>query len=118
MLEHEQTIASLQRQQQIDQALREAGAIDQDAAQALIDSALKQVPQPDVAQAVKDLCRSKPYLFRQRMRRGKPASGVMSARASAADSPRATDLDRAADAALQTGKRIDVLRYLRLRRAK
>ena len=61
-----------------------------------------------------ELQRRKPYLFRQS--RPFASSGVMSARVAASQTPHAEALDDAAIDALHPGKRIDLLRYLRLKR--
>jgi hypothetical protein len=115
--EHEQTIARLQRKTALDHALIEAQAIDMDAARTLADSALAQMTEPDVAKAVHDLRQRRPYLFGSLMRRGKAGAGAMSPRGGlSSDSPHAAAVDRAASEAVSTGRRSDLLRYLRLRR--
>jgi len=111
--ELEQTIDDLERRSAIDQLLVEAEAIDLEAARLLTAAAVEQMDEPDVAEAVAELRRSKPFLFR----RNGSAATAMSARADG--SRRADDAaDHAAAEALATGDRTDLLRYLRLRRVK
>lgn len=116
LLEQEQHIATLERRKQLDETLLQADAIDLEAARALANIAIEQMQQPDIAQAVAELRRTKPYLFRQQVQPGRRSSGAMSARDAAAESPAAAAITNAATDALESGKRIDLLRYLRLRR--
>lgn len=104
-----QTVGHLERRQQIDALLAESDAIDMEAARLLTERAVAQMSEPDVKLAVRDLRRHKPYLFRQRMAGG---HGAMA--------PRLHDdealADHAAEQAMHTGDRRDLLHYLRLRR--
>jgi hypothetical protein len=104
-----ETITSLERRQKIDAMLAEADAIDLEAARLLTEAAVANMDEPDVAQVVADLRRHKPYLFRR---------GVGSG--SASMSPRLSDehvgAEKAAERALGSGNRRDLLEYLRLRR--
>lgn len=113
--EHQQTIARLEQRQTIDAALLEAGALDLEAARALAESALSTMDKPDVSQAVAELRQGKPFLFRAAPRQA--GAGVMSPKSTAAQSPQAKSIDRAAAEAVASGHRRDLLRYLRLRRA-
>jgi hypothetical protein len=112
--EHQQTIAALQRRQAIDDALREAGAMDLEAARTLAEGEMSQSAALDAASAVQELARSRPYLFRQSRRA--MSAGVQCARSDQGEAPREQRLTRAAEDAQSTGTRGDVLRYLRLRR--
>jgi hypothetical protein len=96
-----------ERRQRIDQLLVEADAIDLQAARLLTEAAISEMDEADVAGAVDDLRRHKPYLFRRR-----DQEGAMSPRPRPADPS-----DEAAAHAAATGDRRDLLRYLRLRRA-
>jgi hypothetical protein len=109
--EKDQLIRDLEQREQIGNLLREADAIDVDAARLLTEATLAAMDQPDIERAVADLRRTKPYLFRVRSR---PVAG-QSPRGVAAPSCE----DRAAQAASEaavTGHRRDLLRYLRMRR--
>lgn len=104
-----ETITSLERRQKIDAMLAESDAIDLETARLLTETAVAGMDEPDVEQAVADLRRHKPYLFRRRVGSG-----------SASMSPRLTDenagAEKAAERALGSGNRRDLLEYLRLRR--
>lgn len=108
--DNEQTIAALERRQRIDALLSDADAVDLEAARLLTEVAVTQMEDQDVAVAVEDLRRHKPYLFRQR-RESAQAMGL-APNESADGSP----LDQAAELAVASGDRRDLLRYLRLRR--
>ena len=108
--EARQTVSDLERRQRIDALLAEAEAVDLDAARLLTEAAVQQMDEPDVQMAVEDLRRHKPYLFRQRARRG---HGVMAARS---EGGALDEVEDAAQQAVSTGHRRDLLRYLRLRR--
>jgi len=107
--EAKQTINSLERRQKIDELLAESEAIDVDAARLLTEHAVMQMDEPDLAAAVEDLKRHKPYLFRRRASGG---ASVMAARVE----DRSDGFEQAAEQAVATGNRKDLLRYLRLRR--
>ena len=106
----EQTISSLERRQRIDSLLTEADAIDIEAARLLTEVAVESMQEPDIAEAVEDLRRHKPFLFQ-------PDSGQVDGLALA---PQIEGLDdplaQAAEQAQHSGDRRDLLRYLRLRR--
>lgn len=102
------TIAALERRQRIDDLLREADAIDLEAARLLTELAVSRMDEPDVALAVRDLRRHKPYLFR-----AASPTGGMPARHEEGVSDPAED---AAQDAAASGDRRDLLRYLRLKR--
>ena len=110
----EQAVADAQRRERIDQALHAAGALDFDLARPMAQAAIAQSPDMEIDAVIDELKRAKPYLFRQNS--AIVGSGAMSAAADDSGSPRAVQMHRAASSALETGKRSDLLRYLRLRR--
>src|SRR5262245_55498670 len=61
--EHAKAIEQLQQRQAIDDALLEARTIDPETARLLIAFDLAKMAQPDVAAAVTELRRRKPFLF-------------------------------------------------------
>ena len=100
-------VDAAERRQRIDQLLVDADAVDLESARLLTEAAVERMDAPDLALAVDDLRRLKPFLFRRR-----DEQGAMSPR------PRPTDpADEAAAHAAASGHRRDLLRYLRLRRA-
>lgn len=106
-----QAIDTLERRQKIDALLADADAVDFEVARLLTEAAVEAMDEPDVAEAIGDLRRAKPYLFR---RRSSPEASAMPARSRHLAAGGATD---AAETAATTGDRRDLLRYLRLRRA-
>ena len=104
-----ETIAVLERRQKIDALLADSDVVDVEVARLLTEAAVEVMDQPDVAAAIADLRRSKPYLFRNR----RAEAGAMSARTRG---PSQTVIT-AAEQAASTGSRHDLLRYLRLRRS-
>jgi hypothetical protein len=113
LAEREQTITALERRQRIDELLLEARAIDLDTARLLTELAVADMPEPDLDAAVAELRSRKPFLFRA----GRASSGALAPR-SAPDgaASAASPAQRAAAEAHATGRRADLLRYLRLRR--
>ncbi len=107
LAENEQALASMERRQRIDALLSDADTMDLEAARLLTEAAVAQMDQPDVDFAVADLRRHKPYLFRAKHR---------TASAMGAEPQEAAPLDDAAEQAVASGNRRDLLRYLRLRR--
>jgi cysteinyl-tRNA synthetase len=113
----QRTVRSLESQ------LRSAGAIDLDAALALAERALaakSSVAEGDVVEAVAELQRMRPWLFRSAAaRKAASETGVMSvARNGDSTSFRTSKIEHAAGEAIATGARTDLLRYLRLRRSR
>jgi len=106
----EEAISSLERRQRIDALLAEADTIDIDAARLLTEAAVQSMDEPDVAEAVDDLRRHKPYLFRAEG--GETGGLALAPRIEGFDDP----LAQAAEQAQHSGDRRDLLRYLRLRR--
>jgi len=107
----QQTITALERRARIDALLTEADAIDLDTARLLTEVAVGAMDEPDVAAAVDDLRRHKPFLFH--VRHDEPGIGVQSPRLPEEFGDPA---ELVAQQAQQTGDRRDLLRYLRLRR--
>ncbi len=107
--ESRELIDSLERRQKAAALLAEAEAVDMEAAMLLTEAAVAQMDQPDVAAAVGELRRRRPYLFR---RRGNGA-GAMSARVGDTQDEA---LDSLAAEASASGDRRDLLRYLRTKR--
>lgn len=98
-----------ERRHRIDLALIESETVDLESSRLLTELALRQMPEADVALAVRELKRKKPFLFRGRAHSP-----------SAAMSPSAPHDDpalRAAAEASRDGGRGALLRYLRARRA-
>ena len=110
LAEAQQTITSLERRQKIDALLSESDAVDLEAARLLTELSVSQMDQPDVAAAVRELRRSRPYLFRHR---SAPTDSAMGARVEPI-----SDDALAAERAAATGDRRDLLNYLRLRRSR
>jgi len=108
-----EALDNAERRHRIDLSLIEAGAIDLESARLLTEIAVAHMAEPDIAEAVADLRRTKPFLFRAR-----PAPG--SAGATMSPAPTSTpdpELACAAEDAARTGDRKSLLRYLRARRA-
>ncbi|MCG8512054.1 MAG: hypothetical protein MI741_22795 [Rhodospirillales bacterium] len=112
LAEAQQTIANLERRNRIDALLREADAVDVDAARLLTEHTIEGMDEPDVQVAVADLRRHKPYLFNPPRQRESRGSAMAPRTAHEAADPKAL----AAEQAAETGNRRDLLRYLRLRR--
>lgn len=112
LVDREQELEDLKRSQAMDAALHEHGAIEMETARLVLRQTLDGDEEKDVSEAVSELRRRKPFLFR-------PAKRV---NAATTLGPRPVEnysdarLERAAAEAVTTGKRSDVLRYLRLRR--
>jgi len=113
LLQHTQReLADLKTRQQIDAALIEAQAIDLEAARPLVEQTISAMDEPNVQQAVNDLHQRKPFLFQQRRR----ATAAMAPRANGGPDSVQNVMHEAAEQAVTTGKRTDLLRYLRVRR--
>lgn len=98
-----------ERRRAIERALIEADVIDLETAMLLADAAVQRTEGPaDIAGAVADLRRRKPFLFAQRA----PRSAAMAPRSGPPDRLAATR-----EAAASTGDRGALLRYLRQRRS-
>lgn len=109
LAEARRTIEQMERRQRIDALLAESETVDFEAARLLTERAVAEMDEPDVAMAVEDLRRHRPWLF---SRRERGESGVMSARVDEEAETAASAASRAAT----SGHRRDLLAYLRLRR--
>lgn len=109
-----EAIDACERRHRTDLALLEADVVDLETARLLTEAAVARMDETDVAAAIEDLRRTKPFLFRRRRDDGRPpAAGMAAAHADAA----AHDTAAAAlEEASLTGDRAALLRYLRLRR--
>jgi hypothetical protein len=103
-----EALGASERRRAIDVELAQSEVIDIEAARLLTDAALAQMKEPDVARAIADLKKRKPFLFRPARR---PASSM-----SAAGKPAHNELDQIAEQARQTGDKRALLQYLRARR--
>lgn len=102
-------IDAVEQRRRIERTLEEAHALDLETATILTAAAIEGMDEPDVAIAVRDLQRRKPFLFRTRPNQ----ASVMSA----ADAPREDSvLGEVAETARRTGDRRELLRYLRMKR--
>lgn len=104
----QEALALSERRLLLDRALTEAGAIDVPAAHLLIE----QMPEPagEPAEVVAELKARKPYLFRSPP--PAPRSPTMAPRPGTSRSP----VIDAAYSAMSTGKRTELLHYMRLKR--
>lgn len=100
---------STARSHEVERALRDAGAIDLETAQLLVEAAMGDEEAPDIEELVGHLRRDKAFLFTKRSAGG-PVMSALSEGGSA------TSLDRALERARKTGDRKALLRYLRMRR--
>lgn len=112
--ETQQQLQQVERRQKIDQLLMESDAVDLETARLLTEMAVQQMDEADVELAVQDLRRRKPYLFRRSRSTPIGNGSSMAPRPKLRVRP---DLEDAAGAAVMTGNRRDLLRYLRLRRS-
>lgn len=106
--EANEAIERLERRQRIDALLTESESVDLAVARLLTEQAVSEMDEPDVDLAVKDLRRHKPYLFRQQSY-GSPAMA-------AHPTDTADPAEQAAERAINSGNRRDLLDYLKLRR--
>lgn len=109
LAEREATITQLERRMRIDELLRDADAIDLEAARLLTEAAVAAMDEPDVDAAVAELRSRKPRLFASTSPPRPFAQG-------AGDDEPTDEAMHAAAEAHATGNRRDLLRYLRLRR--
>ena len=110
--EQRQRISDMQRQRHIDELLMESEAIDLETTRLLTELALSEMEEPDVEQAISQLCRRKPFLFRQTAR----GAAALSPKAENDQTSLTRSMERAAAEAHSSGNRMALLRYLRLRR--
>ncbi len=105
-----EALEASERRRRIDQELIEAEAVDLETARLLTDATLSRMEDPDVSDAVAEVRRRKPFLFRKR--------GVAGPRAAAPGVHRdpSAELNGLAEDARGSGDRAALLRYLRARR--
>lgn len=103
-----------ERRRAIERELAEADAVDLETALLLTEAAVSSMEEPDVAWAVADLKRRKPFLFRGGAARVGGASVMSGAAGNGSGAP--TALHEAASAARGSGDRAELLRYLKLKR--
>jgi len=108
-----QTIDAVELRRTIEHDLAESDAIDLETATILTEAALESMDEPDVAFAVQELRKRKPFLFRSQSQRpsamsahGAGVGGVAGGGA----------LDDIAESARRSGDRRELLRYLRMKR--
>jgi hypothetical protein len=106
-----QEARALREAQRVDDLLIEAGAIDLETTRLLTEVALSDMEKPEVLEAVAEVHRRKPFLFRNRCAK----SGALGPK-NTAESRSDRHVERAAVEAGTTGRRSDLLRYLRLKR--
>lgn len=102
-----------ERRHQIDLELLKADAVDLETARLMTDAAVAGMKDADVARAVADLRKRKPFLFRRVST--PPATGAMAPNPNGRGG--AFDAESLAHEARSTGDRRSLLRYLRARRA-
>ncbi len=107
-----QTIADMQRQRLIDELLVDSEAFDLETTRLLTEMALSEMAEPDVEQAVAQLRKRKPFLFRSTAR----GATALSPKAENNQTSLARSMEHAAAEAHSSGNRTALLRYLRLRR--
>jgi hypothetical protein len=103
------------RRAEIERALGAAGAIDLEITVPLVESAVAEMDEPDIAEAVRAVKSGKAFLFRPAIGAGSGASGARGA-AMAGETVRGAGLEDLAGDARSSGHRGDLLRYLRARR--
>ncbi len=107
-----QNIADMQRQRSIDELLVDSETIDLETTRLLTEMALSEMAEPDVEQAVAQLRKRKPFLFRSTAH----GATALSPKAENNQTSLARSIERAAADAHSSGNRTALLRYLRLRR--
>jgi hypothetical protein len=101
-----------ERAHEVERALLDAGAVDVETARLVVERVLLEMETPDVAAAVERVRGDKPFLFASPTPTTGFASVAMGERVDGGDRD---ELSRLAEAALSSGRRRDVLRYLRAR---
>ncbi len=110
---HEALDAS-ERRRQIERALGESDTVDVETARLLTEAAVAQMDEPDVAIAVEELRRRKPFLFHAG---AAPAAGRgIAMRPTGEAAIDSVELDGLAERARQSGDRRALMQYLRQRR--
>lgn len=113
-----QRLAAQETAQRVEAALARSGAIDLETGLLLVERELAESPDLDVEAAVASVRQRKPFLFGG-VAGGGVGAGFVGSGQSMAGAPASEEerLAGLADAALQSGDRGDVLRYLRARRS-
>ncbi len=106
-----QTIKTLELRQEIDQYLTDSQTVDLEVTRLLTESAISLMKDPDIRKSIDELKRRKPYLFKQSQTDNR---GAMGRRVSQF---REDSAENAAQKAITTGNRRDLLSYLRLKRS-
>ena len=109
--ELEQTLDAVERRHAIDLALIDADAVDLESARLLTELAVTTMPDRDIASAITDLKKRKPFLFRARTTAPASPAGAMST----TPAPRAPT-SHSDQSAARAGDRRALLNYLRARR--
>lgn len=109
--EAHEALDSCETKRAIDAALFETDALDLETARLMTEAAVAQMPERDVAAAIDELRRSKPFLFRSA-----PPGAALSTQSARTNAAAAIDLSGALEEAAVTGDRAALLRYLRLKR--
>ncbi len=105
-------LSAIRREQELTRKLAGCGVVDLEAGVLLAGAKLRERPDVDIDEVIKQLVREKPYLFVEGNKVGvKKTSG---ARERVRD--RRAALERAGERAATTGSRADLHEYLRLRR--
>ncbi|QDU72804.1 hypothetical protein [Mucisphaera calidilacus] len=105
----EAAVGRLERRAALDALLADSEVVDLEAARLLTEAAVEQMDEADLAMAVEDLRRHRPYLFRCR--------GVDEGQGVMGEEPEGGPVE-AARRARASGHRRDLLAYLRLRRSR
>jgi len=117
------TIQRIERRHEVDERLRENDVVDLDVVRLLVETILEESPDQDVAAAVEELHQRKPFLFRSAGQSGHRSSvGVGSMTPSVRGASRRgsrlkAGTEEAAMRAMGTGRREDLLHYMKLRRS-
>src|SRR5262249_48817207 len=106
-----EAVDASERRRQIDLELQQSETIDIETARLLTETAVAQMKQPDIAKAVADLRKHKPFLFR-------PARRPASAMSATGKPAQVGELSQIAEQARQTGDKRALLKYLQARRSK
>lgn len=103
---------AVRRGREIDQELIEGGAVDLETTRLLAEAAVARMERPDIAAAVRELKRRKPFLFR-----GMGIGAPTAARFPDDGAPKSNgSIDDASEEARTSGDRMALLRYLRMKR--
>lgn len=105
-----EALDAAERRHQVDLMLIESGTVDLESSRLLTELALQRMSERDVALAVGELRRRKPFLFRSR------AAGARGSAAMSPAAPAPDPAEQSAQEASRTGDRGALMRYLRARR--